>query len=76
MASRRAFGEATRRVMDHAEQLGWTWSRTARGHLKFVKAGCQPVFFGGTPGDRRAWRNGICNLNKANAACRSQPIQP
>lgn len=76
MTSRRAFGEATRRVISHAEQLGWTWARTGRGHLKFSKAGCQPVFFGTTPSDRRAWRNGICNLNKANAACRSQPVQP
>lgn len=65
---KRRYKPEVQRVIDHAEAEGWTWSRTLKGHIKFLQAGCQPVFFGTTPSDRRAVLNSISNLNKSKAA--------
>jgi hypothetical protein len=59
--------EGVVKVINYAEKLGYKTCRTTRNHLKFVKPGKPPVFFSGTPGDHRAWKNGISKLRRAAA---------
>lgn len=41
-----------------AEQAGWTWKATTRGHLQFIPPdkGKSIVTVSGTPSDHRAWQ--------------------
>lgn len=57
--------EDIRRILGVAELLGFTASRTSKGHWKFERAGVPAVFFSGTPGDVRAVKNGIAKLRRA-----------
>ena len=60
-----------RRVVRVAKLLGFSISRTSRGHLRFDRPGTPAVFFSGTPGDWRAVLNGIAKLKRA-----AKPTEP
>lgn len=60
--------EGIDRMLKFAEQNGWTWSKTKKGHYKFVKEGCTPVFSSSTPSCPRACMNAIGQLRRATAA--------
>lgn len=49
--------EDTQRLLDYAEETGWSYSLAKAGHIKFTRAGCQPVFFSSSAGDWRATKN-------------------
>lgn len=66
----RVSGEV-KRVIAEAEKLGFAVAHANNGHCKFTKAGIPAVFFSGTPGDRRAIKNGIAKLRRA---CRGESV--
>lgn len=57
--------ESVKRVVEFAATLGFSPQWTGAGHLKFSKPHRRPVFFGGSPSDRRAHKNAISNLKKS-----------
>lgn len=48
-----------------AERKGWTVSYTKAGHIKLSRPGVRPVYAAGTPSDRRAWKNALCEMRRA-----------
>lgn len=58
-------GEAARRVVDYAKDLGFQASVSNGGHLRFTRPGTRTVFFSRTPGDIRASRNAMSKLRRA-----------
>lgn len=57
----RAMNDIAKRVIQVA------WEQYTRGsHLKFTRPGVQAVFFSGTPGDHRAYQNGVAKLRRAD----------
>jgi len=53
-------------VMREAEALGFTCSRTSKGHFKLEKAGCQTIFAGSTPSKfGRGNENTIAQLRRS-----------
>lgn len=48
---------STKELCAWAEELGWSWSRTKSGHLRFDRQGCGPVFTSFTPSDHRSYKN-------------------
>lgn len=67
MVAIRGVNEATKRLIDFAEQLGWKVSRTRDDHLRFEKEGRQTVFTSSTTSDRRAALNAKSQLRRADA---------
>lgn len=57
--------DGTQRVVEFALSLGFKPTWTRNGHLKFSKPERKTVFFSGTPGDHRAYKNGISKLRNA-----------
>lgn len=54
---------------------GWTVSRTAGGHLKFLKPGLPPIFTSSTASDHRAGRNARAMLRRAKRqSAEAQPV--
>lgn len=51
-------------LIEYALSEGWLVSRTAGGHLKFVKAGLPPIFTSSTASDHRAGRNARAMLQR------------
>ncbi|MCM2446269.1 type II toxin-antitoxin system HicA family toxin [Rahnella sp. CG8] len=51
-------------LIEYALSEGWLISRTAGGHLKFVKAGLPPIFTSSTASDHRAGRNARAMLQR------------
>lgn len=64
--SRLRRNDSVSRVVEFASTLGYVHQWTGGGHLKFSKPGRRPVFFGGSPSDRRAHKNAISNLKKSD----------
>lgn len=58
--------EIARRVISFARSLGFAVEETNNGHLKFTREGALTVFFSGTPGDQRAYQNGVAKLRRAD----------
>lgn len=57
--------EDVKRVVAFAVTIGFEPEWTNGGHLKFSKPERKPVFFSGSPGDPRAYKNAISNLKKS-----------
>lgn len=51
-------------LIEFALSEGWTVSRTAGGHLKFIKPGLPPIFTSSTASDHRAGRNARAMLRR------------
>lgn len=58
--------EGVKRVIEYALEIGFSHSISRGGHLRFTKPGRRTVFFSKTPGDRRAYKNGITKLRNAD----------
>lgn len=56
-----------RNLVKLAESQGWEFDRTNSGHVKFCSPyrSEPPVFYSGTPGDRRAHSNLLAKLRRA-----------
>lgn len=56
-----------RNLVKLAESQGWEFDRTNSGHVKFCSPYREepPVFYSGTPGDRRAHNNLVAKLRRA-----------
>jgi len=56
-----------RTLVKLAESQGWEFGRTNSGHVKFCSpySAEPPVFYSGTPGDRRAHSNLLAKLRRA-----------
>lgn len=54
-----------RPLIEFALSEGWDVSRTAGGHLRFVKAGLPPIFTASTASDHRATQNAWARLRRA-----------
>lgn len=54
-----------RDLLTLADELGWELSWTKKNHLVFVKEGRSPVVAGSTPSDRRARKNLVARLVRA-----------
>ncbi|ACL42297.1 hypothetical protein Achl_4346 (plasmid) [Pseudarthrobacter chlorophenolicus A6] len=56
-----------RNLVKLAESQGWEFDRTNSGHVKFCSPYREtpPVFYSGTPGDRRAHSNLLAKLRRA-----------
>lgn len=54
-----------RQLVEEAEALGFTMTKTRGGHLRFDRPGCQPVFSASTPGDRRTANNTLSQLRRS-----------
>ena len=52
------------RVIRYAKAHDWHVERTRGGHIRFVKAGCPPVFTGYSPSDARAEKNALARLRR------------
>lgn len=57
--------EGVHRVVELAEELGFSCASTSRGHIKFTRPATTTVFFSGAPHDWRAIKNGIAQLRRA-----------
>lgn len=55
---------AMKRIVRFAVDHGWNVERTRSGHVRFVKAGCPPVFTGFTLSDSRAEKNCLARLRR------------
>ncbi|WP_027947860.1 hypothetical protein [Litchfieldella anticariensis] len=53
------------RVIEFAVAHGWQVSRTSGGHLRLYKPGCGVIFAPFTASDRRAQRNALARLRRA-----------
>lgn len=62
----RAMNDIAKLVIQVAESLGFATEFTRGSHLKFTRPGVQAVFFSGTPGDHRAYQNGVAKLRRAD----------
>jgi hypothetical protein len=51
-------------LLRKASGMGWSISRTRRGHLQFRKRGRPLVFAAGTPSCPRAWQNAFATLRR------------
>jgi hypothetical protein len=59
-----------RALIETAQGLGFECDDTSRRHLRFLRAGCTPVFVSRTPSCRRAWKNALSDLRHAlNEQC-------
>ncbi|HAB5395171.1 type II toxin-antitoxin system HicA family toxin [Serratia nematodiphila] len=56
-------------LIEYALSEGWAVSRTAGGHLKFLKPGLPPIFTSSTASDHRAGRNARAMLRRAKRQC-------
>lgn len=56
-----------RNIVKLAESQGWEFGRTKKGHVKFCSPydSVSPIFYSGTPGDRRAHNNLVAKLRRA-----------
>ncbi len=54
-----------RPLIEFAMREGWQVSRTAGGHLRFVKPGLPPIFTASTASDHRASQNAWSRLRRA-----------
>lgn len=54
----------TKRLIEAAEQQGWTVTATSGGHIKFLSSDGNIVFAAATPSDHRAWRNTRARLRR------------
>ncbi|TBU88465.1 type II toxin-antitoxin system HicA family toxin [Phytopseudomonas dryadis] len=52
-------------LVEFALREGWKVSRTAGGHLKFVKPGLPPIFTSSTASDHRSALNAQAQLRRA-----------
>lgn len=52
-------------LIEFALREGWEVSRTAGGHLKFVKPGMSPIYTSSTASDHRAGLNARAQLRRA-----------
>lgn len=52
-------------LVEFALNEGWEVSRTAGGHLRFVKLGLPPIFTNSTASDHRASQNAWARLRRA-----------
>ncbi|MEX5685325.1 type II toxin-antitoxin system HicA family toxin [Pseudomonas silesiensis] len=52
-------------LVELALSEGWEVSRTAGGHLRFVKPGLPPIFTSSTASDHRATQNAWARLRRA-----------
>ena len=66
--------EGLNRVIEFAEELGFVPGLTRGGHIRFTKTGKQTVFCSRTPGCRRATKNAISDLKKAEAGSLSPAL--
>jgi hypothetical protein len=59
--------KSLRNLVKLATAQGWEFGRTNNGHVKFCSPNntVQPVFYSGTPGDRRAQKNLVGKLRRA-----------
>ncbi|TLX52835.1 hypothetical protein DN826_21565 [Stutzerimonas nosocomialis] len=64
--SGRRHGKSLFQLFAYAGAHGWTVSRTNGGHLRFSKAGRQPVHTSSTPSDWRSVRNALATLARAD----------
>lgn len=62
---RKASSKIANQVIEFAKSLGFVPEFTNGGHLKFSRPGAPTVFFSGTPGDHRAYQNGLAKLRRA-----------
>lgn len=60
----RCSNRSMKRVVSFAVHHGWDVERTRGGHLRFLKAGCPPVFTGYSPSDARAEKNVLARLRR------------
>lgn len=63
---RKASNKIVNQVIEFAKSLGFVPEFTSSGHLKFTRPGAPTVFFSGTPGDHRAYHNGLAKLRRAD----------
>ena len=61
---RRIGNRRARELIELAAALGWSWSLTRSGHVRFDKPGRRPVFTATTPSDWRAPRNAAATLRR------------
>lgn len=56
-----------RNLVKLAQKQGWEFGHTNSGHVKFCSpySDTPPVFYSGTPGDRRAQKNLVAKLRRA-----------
>lgn len=67
-SAKRGLGDIATRVVEYAEELGFSVVRSRGGHLRFVRPGSPIVFFSATPGDVRALQNARAKLRRAVSA--------
>nr|WP_297354088.1 type II toxin-antitoxin system HicA family toxin [uncultured Caldimonas sp.] len=61
-----------RPLIEYALSEGWEVSRTAGGHLKFVKPGMPPIYTSSTPRDQRSVLNARARFSRAGATLEAE----
>lgn len=64
--------DTVRRVTDLATRYGYEISTANNGHLRLNKPGYPTLFFSGTPGDHRAWKNAIAKIRRNKPYAKKQ----
>lgn len=55
-----------RELIDKAEEQGFTYKVTKKGHVMIKDSEGKPVStFSGTPSDNRSWKNSMARLKRA-----------
>jgi len=67
--------EGLKRLVRAAEQLGWSASRTAGGHVKFSKPGRLPIFTSFTASDCHSAHNALARIRRADVQAAQSPCQ-
>ncbi|KES20026.1 MULTISPECIES: hypothetical protein [Pseudomonas] len=67
--------EGLKRLVITAEQLGWSASRTAGGHVKFSKPGRLPIFTSFTASDCHSALNALARLRRADVQAAQSSCQ-
>ena len=62
----RRTGKSLWMLLAYADDHGWTPQRTNGGHLRFTKPGRPIIHTSSTPSDRRAVRNALAMLVRAD----------
>lgn len=61
-----------RPLIEYALSEGWEVSRTAGGHLKFVKSGMPPIYTSSTTSDQRSVLNARARLSRAGSTLETE----
>ena len=69
--------EHFRRIKEYADSHGWSCTRQARSsNHRFSKEGCRPIFVSLTASDRRATKNAIAEMKRAERAAEGERHEP